>query len=128
MAIGNRGIGWSQEENLLWEVSRQLDRMNSILCTGPCPTTTTTTTLDLLVFTNYTFVDCAGLCVDSCTQPFDYYNVWMLQSCIESWPSIGCDVWLDEEKTTPFPDGSYNNGFGNECIVITGGTVTDILT
>lgn len=42
MAIGNRGIGWSQEENLLWEVSRQLDRMTSIMCTGDCPTTTTT--------------------------------------------------------------------------------------
>jgi len=44
MAIGNRQIGWSQEDNLLWEISRQLDRMNSITCTGPCPTTTTTTT------------------------------------------------------------------------------------
>ena len=45
MAIGNRQIGWSQEDNLLWEISKQLDRMNSILCTGPCPTTTSTTTL-----------------------------------------------------------------------------------
>ena len=44
MAIGNRQIGWSQEDNLLWEISKQLDRMNSVLCTGPCPTTTTTTT------------------------------------------------------------------------------------
>ena len=45
MSIGNRQIGWSQEDNLLWEISKQLDRMNSILCTGPCPTTTSTTTL-----------------------------------------------------------------------------------
>jgi hypothetical protein len=44
MAIGNKQIGWSQEENLLWQISKQLDSMNSILCTGPCPTTTTTTT------------------------------------------------------------------------------------
>jgi hypothetical protein len=44
MAIGNRQIGWSQEENLLWEISRQLDRINSQMCVGPCPTTTTTTT------------------------------------------------------------------------------------
>jgi hypothetical protein len=42
MAIGNRGIGWSQEENLLWEISRQLDRLNSQMCVGDCPTTTTT--------------------------------------------------------------------------------------
>jgi hypothetical protein len=44
MAIGNRQIGWSQESNLLWEISRQLDRLNSQMCTGGCPTTTTTTT------------------------------------------------------------------------------------
>lgn len=44
MAIGNRQIGWSQESNLLWEISRQLDRINNQMCTGGCPTTTTTTT------------------------------------------------------------------------------------
>jgi hypothetical protein len=44
MAISAKQIGWSQEANLLWEISRQLDRINSIVCTGPCPTTTTTTT------------------------------------------------------------------------------------
>jgi|694.fasta_scaffold103928_2 hypothetical protein len=42
--IPAKQIGWSQESNLLWEISRQLDRINSIVCTGPCPTTTTTTT------------------------------------------------------------------------------------
>jgi DNA polymerase elongation subunit (family B) len=54
MSIGNRQIGWSQEENLLWEVSRQLDRMNSILC--PCPITTTTTTTSSV--TNYNVAGC----------------------------------------------------------------------
>ncbi len=44
MAIGNKQIGWSQEENLLWEISKQLDSMISIMCTGSCPTTTTTST------------------------------------------------------------------------------------
>lgn len=44
MSIGNRQIGWSQEENLLWEISRQLDRTLAFMCTGGCPTTTTTTT------------------------------------------------------------------------------------
>ena len=45
MAIPAKQIGWSQEDNLLWEISKQLDRINSIVCTGPCPTTTSTTTL-----------------------------------------------------------------------------------
>jgi hypothetical protein len=45
MAIPSKQIGWSEKANLLWEISRQLDRINSVVCTGPCPTTTTTTTL-----------------------------------------------------------------------------------
>jgi len=44
MAIPSKQIGWSQESNLLWEISYQLDQALSVLCTGPCPTTTTTTT------------------------------------------------------------------------------------
>ena len=42
--IAPKQIGWSQQSNLLWEISRQLDRINSVVCTGPCPTTTSTTT------------------------------------------------------------------------------------
>jgi hypothetical protein len=44
MAIGNKQIGWSQEANLLWEISKQLDRTISQMGTGSSPTTTTTTT------------------------------------------------------------------------------------
>lgn len=42
MAIGNKQIGWSQESNLLWEISRQLERLIQI--SGSVNTTTTTTT------------------------------------------------------------------------------------
>lgn len=45
MAIGNKQIGWSNESNLLWEISKQLDRTLRTICTGECPTTTSTTTL-----------------------------------------------------------------------------------
>lgn len=45
MSIPRKQIGWSNESNLLWEISRQLDRINSFMCEGPCPTTTTTTTI-----------------------------------------------------------------------------------
>lgn len=47
MAIPRKQIGWSQEANLLWEISRQLDRMLKTVCTSPCPTTTTTTTTEV---------------------------------------------------------------------------------
>jgi hypothetical protein len=36
--IPNKQIGFSQEENLLWEISRQLDRL---LCISTVCTTTT---------------------------------------------------------------------------------------
>ena len=45
MAIPPKQIGSSNQANILWEISKQLDRINSILCTGTCPTTTTTTTV-----------------------------------------------------------------------------------
>ena len=258
MSIPNKQIGWSQEENLLWQISKELDMMISAMCTGPCPTTTTTTTINCHCYTivndlkrddTYSYVDCLGSntgelilsageyvnvcaifgsivfldgegliidngvclevcnyscslyklvapefpidttwnysylscdgrfvlnsmenndeftdcmvvgsltyspeglivtdlgdcvveststfvacgsvdeCVTACVAPFNYYTVWMTQDCIDNWASIGCEVWLDETKTTPFPDGGYSNGNGNVCIVITGGIVTSI--
>lgn len=43
MGIPNRQIGWSQESNLLWQISKQLEQL--IKLTGELvPTTTTTTT------------------------------------------------------------------------------------
>lgn len=50
--ITPKQIGWSQESNLLWEISKQLDRTLEFMCTGPCPSTTTTTTT-ISVCTNY---------------------------------------------------------------------------
>jgi hypothetical protein len=43
MAIRAKQIGWSQESNLLWQISKQLDRLIQV-AGGPYTTTTTTTT------------------------------------------------------------------------------------
>ena len=53
MAIPSRQIGWGTEENLLWQISKQLERLTCVMA-GGCttttttiaPTTTTTTTID----------------------------------------------------------------------------------
>jgi len=42
MAIPSKQIGWSNESNLLWEISRQLDQL--IKVTSNLTTTTTSTT------------------------------------------------------------------------------------
>jgi len=54
MAIPSRGIGWSTEDNLLWQISKQLEQLTNVTaqaCTN-CTTTTSTTTLPVYkVFT-----------------------------------------------------------------------------
>jgi hypothetical protein len=54
MAIPNRQIGWSTKSNLLWQISKQLERLTQVMgrnittttsTTTVAPTTTTTTTL-----------------------------------------------------------------------------------
>jgi len=88
-------------------------------------TTTTTTTTAPLVNTNSTFVDCEGACdAGPCAQPYNYFDVWMTQECIDTFPTIGCQVWLDDKATIPFPNGSYNDGTGIGCIYITNGTIS----
>jgi len=50
MAIRNREIGWNNEANLYWQISKQLDRLIKVMgsltattTTTAIPTTTTTT-------------------------------------------------------------------------------------
>jgi len=52
MGIAPKQIGWSQESNLLWQISNQLDQLIKVTAsltttttTTASPTTTTTTTL-----------------------------------------------------------------------------------
>jgi hypothetical protein len=59
MAIPSRGIGWSTEDNLLWQISKQLEQLTNVTAKG-CTTTTstssstTTTTTTLPVYRVYT--------------------------------------------------------------------------
>ena len=71
MAIGNRQIGWSQEENLLWEISKQLDSMNSIMCTGDCPTTSTSSTTTTT--TTAAICNCREV-IEAVEYPLNFYN------------------------------------------------------
>jgi hypothetical protein len=128
--IPRKQIGWSQEENLLWEISKQLDKLlciNTVCPTTSSSTTTTTTTIPL-VNTSDLFQECNSACNDECPTGIPiYYNVWMIQECIDSFPTIGCGIWNDQDRTDPFNDGTYNLGDGT-CIVITDGVITDIIS
>ena len=45
MAIPSKQIGWSQKANLLWQISKQLERLICVRSCG-CSTTTSTTTIE----------------------------------------------------------------------------------
>lgn len=42
MAIPSRQIGWSTTDNLLWEISKQLQYLTQVVANGTTTTTTTT--------------------------------------------------------------------------------------
>jgi hypothetical protein len=44
MGISNKQIGWSNESNLLWQISKQLDQLIKVTAQLVPSTTTTTTT------------------------------------------------------------------------------------
>ena len=44
MAIPSRQIGWSTTDNLLWEISKQLQYLTQVIAHPPTSTTTTTST------------------------------------------------------------------------------------
>jgi len=61
MAIPSRQIGWSTQSNLLWQISKELDRLICVTAGGCTPTTTTTTT----VITNFDVTAQWGLATPS---------------------------------------------------------------
>jgi hypothetical protein len=44
MGIPSRQIGWSTKSNLLWQISKQIERLTAVMGQN-IPTTTTTTTV-----------------------------------------------------------------------------------
>ena len=61
MAIPSRQIGWSTKANLLWQISKQLERLKCVTACG-CGTTTTTTTAILTTTTTTTAYPCPTIC------------------------------------------------------------------
>lgn len=138
MAIPSRQIGWSTKANLLWQISKQLERLTCVTA-GGCgtttttstiapTTTTTTTTAEVIINVPNKFVDCNIPCglEEGCEVPFNYFDVYMTFGCDQTFPTIGCAIWLNIEGTVNFPNGSYNNGNGI-CITITDGIIVSIM-
>jgi hypothetical protein len=50
----SREIGWSTEANLMYAISKKIDRINKILCCAGVTTTTTSTTTSIPITTTTT--------------------------------------------------------------------------
>lgn len=44
MAIPSRQIGWGTTDNLLWQISKQLEYLTQVVANGPQVSTSTTST------------------------------------------------------------------------------------
>ena len=73
MAIPSRQIGWGTEENLLWQISKQLETLTKVTYNIGSRTTTTTTTvnpncIEFVVDTTYdTFFNFLANSSEDCT-------------------------------------------------------------
>jgi hypothetical protein len=119
MAIPSRGIGWSEQSNLLWQISKELERLTCVMA-GGCTTTTTTTTSAI---TNYNVAGCERMeyhvisytggdvlpegtivnndtpecwsIIDQTTNPADVGTITYV------WPTLGdCTPCIDSHTTT----------------------------
>lgn len=78
MAIPSRQIGWGTEENLLWEISKQLEILTRVTYNiGTTTTTTTTIPPNCIQFVVNTTADTFfAFSANSFTQDFTYTVTW----------------------------------------------------
>jgi hypothetical protein len=120
MGIPNRQIGWSQESNLLWQISKQLDYASCQLCTisgtsgtsgtsgydGDRFRTTSTTTFTLGVTT--TIVVEPGLAYTPAQDIIITYNVGNHQTCTVVTYDINTGVMVIGAPVTVTGSGTYS--------------------
>ena len=122
MAIPNRQIGWGTEENLLWQISKQLEYLTKVVYNIPnnttstsTSTTTTTTTAapSYSYFSNYSTVSQGS----ACYQAQDQFTIYSSSDIAQ-----GVVMYTDEALTTPASTGFYS--FSGAVYDILDGLVT----
>jgi uncharacterized protein (TIGR02145 family) len=114
--IPRKQIGWSQEENLLWEISKQLDKTITTLHTTGIATTTTTTTADPCPDCVQGTVNINGQIWDKCnlnvTTYNDNYPILEVQDPTE-WAGLTIGAWchFDNNPLNEPIYGKLYNGY-----------------
>lgn len=100
----SRQIGWSQESNLIYQILKQLDRLE-LIWDGCCPPTTTTTTTNLSILLSYSEQDCANACANFSNNSTYYTNAQCSTNL-----DAGCRLWLDAGHSQDASNGYYSDG------------------
>lgn len=101
MAIPSRQIGWSTESNLLWQISKELERLTCVMA-GGCTTTTTTTTIAPIYTFESAFSDTSNS--NACTDPNYEPQIFSLSDTL----GIGIQVFQDPLLEQTAFDGWYS--------------------
>ena len=107
-------IGWSQESKLIYNILKQLDRLE-VVWDGCCTTTTTTTSPSVNL--SYSSEECGVACATS-SDDFTLYTTLECSTNLDA----GCRLWLDSGHTEDASNGYYSDG--TFCYTISDGSGT----
>ena len=123
MAIPSRQIGWGTEENLLWQISKQLEYLTGVAyAAGSASSTTTTTTSTTTAAPSYSYnVNFAfGSGSDACNDPVSQPTVYSADATLVN----GSYIYPNPDLTGGIADGYI--AFGGNWYQIYGNQVIDI--
>lgn len=120
MAIPSRQIGWGTEENLLWEIAKQLEQLTKVTYNIGKTTTTTSTTTTAYPSYPYTggFAFTSG--ADACNSPITTMTVYSADATLV----LNSYIYSNPDLTGGIADGYISIGgswyqiFGNQIIDI----------
>lgn len=121
MAIPSRQIGWGAEENILWEISKQLEALTGVVSKiGVISTTTTTTTIAFTTTSTsttsgpipYAYTVCTGESIDTnsaCLSGFGFGSVTAYATT--DIISAVTKFYSDASLTTPLVRSGYADSY-----------------
>jgi hypothetical protein len=116
MAIPSKQIGWGTQENLLWEISKQLEQLAGVMSkigqtttsttTTVAPTTTTTSTTTSGLFPiNGIYYSSNGGAI--CSSPIDIFSPFPNAYCTTSTLQDGSYLYSGNGTANPVIGGIY---------------------
>jgi hypothetical protein len=112
-------IGWSQESKLIYNIIRQLNRLE-IVWDDCCTTTSSTSSSTTTTTTTSTPIVPLSVCPgNGCANCESRITIYVSNTCFDNL-GVGCSVWRNAEGTISFPDGFFHIPFAATFHVLSG--------